>query len=186
MKACCEYCKKDISKTVFQTMTKNEIGRIQCPHCKRENKRYISELDLLYTFLLNCIVYGLAVIVFIFVTTLNSAVIDQYFFVVYFAMLVVTLGVCYFFTKYNSIYQYIHPPLHKSWYNKKLDEDAEEVNKRMNFNLIMFMVIAIVVGTMPEWFYLFLFMYLAFAGITAYKVYLLYKNELAYQTKKDS
>ena len=63
MKVNCEFCGKNINKHIVQNITKNEIGRIQCPHCHKENKRYISEFDLLYCFLLN------AIIVFQFITT---------------------------------------------------------------------------------------------------------------------
>ena len=184
MKVNCIFCDKKISKAVFQAMTRNEIGRIQCPHCKKENKRYISEFDLLYCFLFNTILYGLMIILFIFVTTLNSEVLNQNFFIVYFAMLAITLIICYYFTKTNNLHQYKNPAYKKSWMNQTLNENAVEVNSRMNFNLMMFIVISVVIGTQAEWFYLFIFMYIAFISITGIKTHLLYKKEFTSLPKK--
>jgi hypothetical protein len=80
MKVNCEYCGKSINKLVMQNITKNEVGRIQCPHCHKENKRYISEFDLLYCFLLNAIVYGLTIILFHFVTTSDLGISNHFFY----------------------------------------------------------------------------------------------------------
>ena len=184
MKVNCEYCGKSINKLVMQNITKNEVGRIQCPHCHKENKRYISEFDLLYCFLLNAIVYGLTIILFHFVTTSDLGINNQSFFILYFCTIVVVLGICYYFTKRTNLTQYALPALKKEWKTQKIEEEAEQVSSRMNFNLTIFIVVAIVVGMQPEWFYMFLMMYIAFILITAIKVYLLYKNEHDFTQKK--
>ena len=184
MKVNCEFCGKNINKPVVQNITKNEIGRIQCPHCHKENKRYISEFDLLYCFLVNATVYGLTVVLFNSVTNTNFGLPNQYFFFLYFGMIAVTITIIYLFTKRTNLRQYAQPVFKKEWMNQKIDEDAEEVGKRMNFNLTIFIVVAIVVGMQPEWFYLFLMMYIAFILITAIKVNLLYKNERDFIQKK--
>ena len=184
MKANCEFCGKDISKNVFQAMTKNEIGRIQCPHCKRENKRYLSELDLLFCFLLNSIVYGIMIIAFIFVTTLSMDPNNPYSLVVYFISIAVSLTICYIFTKQCNIYQYNSATLKKPWLNQKIDESADEISSRMNFNLIVLILIVVVIGAQPEWFYFFLFMQSAFVLLTAIKVFFLQKKEFASLPKK--
>lgn len=179
MKVNCEHCKKDMTSTVFQTITKNDIGRVVCPHCKKENKRYISELDLMYVFFLNSIIYGLVIMAFTFATVLAT---QESYEMVFWVSIVITLGCCYFFSKWNSTRQYVVGMLKHTWKNKVFDENSEEVGRRMNFNLVIFIFIAIVLGTDAEMFYLFLFMYLAFILITAIKVHLLYKNELSKQT----
>lgn len=43
----CEKCGTDITLQVSQKLEKNEIGRVTCPHCQKQQSRYIAEADLL-------------------------------------------------------------------------------------------------------------------------------------------
>ena len=76
-------------------------------------------------------------------------------------MIAITLAICYFFTKRTNLAQYIIPAFKKEWMNQKIEEDAEQVSSRMNFNLTLFLVVAIVVGMQPGWFYLFPMMHVS-------------------------
>ena len=47
MKVYCDKCNEEISSDIDVKFDKLQIGYFVCPKCHKENKRYISETDLL-------------------------------------------------------------------------------------------------------------------------------------------
>lgn len=50
MKICCEKCHGDITSECNKSLESYHVGRIVCPHCHQEQKRYVSEADVLLFF----------------------------------------------------------------------------------------------------------------------------------------
>ena len=67
MKILCEKCHQDISLECNKTIENYTVGRVICPHCHYEQKRYISEADLLLYFGINEIAYILLSLLMIFI-----------------------------------------------------------------------------------------------------------------------
>ena len=67
MKITCSTCNKEISTTVDKTIENFEPGRLICPHCHYQQKRYISEADLLMYFGIASIFYCLLISLFMLI-----------------------------------------------------------------------------------------------------------------------
>ena len=65
MKVNCENCKKPITSQVNALFEQFEPGSVVCPHCHHQQKRYVSEADLLIYFCFSAVLYS-AVLVLIF------------------------------------------------------------------------------------------------------------------------
>ena len=57
MKIYCEKCHQDISVECNKAIENYSVGKVICPHCHYEQKRYISEADLLLYFGINEVAY---------------------------------------------------------------------------------------------------------------------------------
>ena len=171
MKVTCIKCKKDISKEVEKAIENYEIGRIVCPHCKRQQKRYLSEADILMYFGLTSIFYCLLISLFLLVYDIFGINLPVIIFVV------VCFIVAYFILKYITRFIYEKAPFKSNIKDYEFDEDKEAVTKRLRWQFIAFMVIALMMSAQPSLVGPYVFLLIAFTIIIIIKVYLSIKNE---------
>ena len=176
MKIPCDHCGKDIKKQVRAPFDNFRVGRIKCEHCKNKNKRYISELDLMIGFLFNSFIYAFGVISTLLAYLFLPDVVGIWVTII---VVILILVFAYFSTTYATYAIYRYGYFKEAWKNEIIQEDAEEVAKRMRWQFIIFIAVTLVVGTQFELFYLFLAMYVAIFGVTVVKTYLLHKKELS-------
>ena len=62
MKVNCESCGKPITAQVNSLFEQFEPGRVVCPHCHHQQKRYISEADLLIYFCFSAVLYSIVLV----------------------------------------------------------------------------------------------------------------------------
>lgn len=137
MKIRCEKCKNIINVPINQAFEQNKVGRIECPHCSKKQKRYISEVDLLLYFGLSELVYlaisliTMGIFEFVGVNLSTGLFIFVILFIAYFGLKAIS----------NNIYTkgYFKE---KTMY-KELDEDVRAVSNNLYRQLIFFFVIAI-------------------------------------------
>ena len=48
MKIYCEKCRQEISSECNKQIENYKVGKVICPHCHYEQKRYLSEADILF------------------------------------------------------------------------------------------------------------------------------------------
>ena len=66
MKVNCESCGKPITAQVNSLFEQFEPGRVVCPHCHHQQKRYISEADLLIYFCFSAVLYSIVLVLIFF------------------------------------------------------------------------------------------------------------------------
>ena len=66
MKVNCESCGKPITAQVNSLFEQLEPGRLVCPHCHHQQKRYISEADLLIYFCFSAVLYSIVLVLIFF------------------------------------------------------------------------------------------------------------------------
>lgn len=173
MKVKCEKCKQNMNKSIASAFEEYHVGYIQCDECKKKNSRYISESDLLMYFACSASLYTVAVIaihfLFNLMSTLGAWVIYGIFIFLFAGM--------YFLTKYISYYIYIMAPFKKGWQDKKLDEDAPGIAKRMKWQFIMFLLVALMFGSQPTLIMYCFILLIAFIILIGIKVKLCLRNE---------
>lgn len=178
MKCLCTKCNQEISKDVEKAIENYELGRIICPHCKMEQKRYLSEADILVYFTLVSIFYCLLISLFLFMYD------------VFGINLYVIIAVCiifilsYFLLKQMTRFIYEKAPFKNDIKNYVIEEDKEAVTKRLRWQFIAFMVVALMMSGQPELAGAYTFLLVAFTIINSIKLYLSVKNEREYIKNK--
>lgn len=170
MKVYCEKCGCEISRDVDSRFEQFDIGHIICPECHSKQKRYISEADLLIYFGVSATFYGIMAII---ISTIFSG---AGFNLVTGVMIAVLFVFAYWFQKSMSRMQYVNAYLKSETKNKDFGEDKKEVGKRLRWQFLAFVVLALMIGTDPAYIIPFILMVVAFIAITFLKVYLLLKN----------
>lgn len=171
MKIYCEKCQKDISDAVDENIEKFKCGRISCPHCKKLQQRFISELDLMLYFTINCLIYILAV--FLIVKIFNK-VLSIYYLLIWIIILYVLI---YFLQKYlaRSIYQEAY--FKKDYKNLEIMQDKNIIQKRMRVQYALFICLVILFGSGNYGYWIFAIAIGSFTIVTGIKLYLLIKQE---------
>lgn len=175
LKVKCEKCKQNMNKSIAKAFEEYHVGYIVCDECKKKNSRYISESDLLMYFACSASLYTVAVIAIYFLFNLMASVGALVIYVI-FAFLFVGM---YFLSKYISYYIYIMAPFKKGWQDKKLNEDAEGIAKRMKWQFIMFLLVALMFGSQPNLIMYCFLLLIAFIIIIGIKIKLCLRNEKA-------
>ena len=174
MKVNCEYCQQNMKTKVREPMDKFHIGRVICPNCNKENKRYISEFDLLLYFVVSSIFYFVAVY-------LAFYILDNIFFdnvllgMVLFTLLLV---VGYFYTDNVAKFIYFRAPYKSEWRNHVFKKEEQlPIARRLNFQFIILIVVSFAIGTQDDKVYLYSLAMVALIVFNAIKAYLQLKNE---------
>lgn len=182
MKVTCVYCDHDLSKLVGPRFDQYEVGKIICPQCHKENKRYISEYDLMLHFISSIIIYSGCLMLIIGTLLYMSPFIPIY---VLIPIILIILVLGFFGIKLSSKYLYLHSYKKNTWMNWNMNDDAKEVSKRMKYQFIMFMLVSFVVGTQKELLLFYAVLILAFVALTIVKAYMCYKRERTYFHEKN-
>ena len=67
MKIYCEKCRQEISSECNKQIENYKVGKVICPHCHYEQKRYLSEADILLYFGISEVLYVLLSLISVFV-----------------------------------------------------------------------------------------------------------------------
>ncbi len=171
MKVNCIHCEKEITKQVDNQIEQFQCGQIECEHCKKKQKRYISESDLLIYFAISSIFYAVAcVIAFVLFELILSMA---------FVFIAVIVMAMYSVLKYANRAIYKNAYFKKDIQDKVIEEDAKTVQGQMKTQLIIFLIIAIWFGTQIEYTALFFILVILFLVFIAFKINSTIKKERA-------
>lgn len=171
MKIYCEKCKQEITKETSKQFENFEVGQVVCHNCKTKQKRYLSEADILLYFGMSTIIY---VLTFVFIIMLYGF---------YSINISVVIGICLLFViayialKYTTSMIYTKAYFKQDLKYKVMTENKDLIAKRMKWQLIMFMLIAFMFGSNPEYFPVFIVLIVAFLIIILIKFRLQVRNE---------
>lgn len=136
MNTTCEKCGKDIKTEINAAFDTYHIGKVTCPHCKKEQSRYISEADLLLYLLIVEVLYAI-------ITVLVGYAFDEFnIILVVFAAIALLGGL--FLQRRLLLFIYFKPPYKKAFANTVLNEDAGKIKKGLNIQFSIFIVLAFV------------------------------------------
>lgn len=180
MKCLCTKCNKEISKEVEKVIENYEPGRIKCPHCNAKQKRYLSESDILVYFTMVSIYYCLIISLFLFVYDTIGINLPAILFVI------VAFIISYYILKQMTRFIYEKAPFKFDIKDYEIEEDKEAITKRMRWQFIAFMVVALMMSGQPELAGTYSFLLIAFTIINGIKLYLSIKNEREYISNKYS
>ncbi len=144
MKIYCEKCHEDISDICNSSIENYRVGRIVCPRCGQQQKRYISEADILLFFGISEVFYILLSLVSVFVfrqfdLSIISAII-----------LLFLLAGAYFVSKKLSSSIYEKAFFKSEIKNKTFEEDAAAIQKSISWQFMLFFAITITYITTDE------------------------------------
>ena len=144
MKICCEKCHQDISPECNKAIENYTVGKVICPKCHYEQKRYISEADLLLYFGINEIAYILLSLLMIFI--FNRIGINAVSIVIIFLVLIAG----YFASKELSSRIYEKAYFKADIKNIVFEEDAKAVQRNISWQFMLFFAITITFITTNE------------------------------------
>ena len=162
MKITCVHCGKEMNDAATKNTSTYVIGKVICPHCHKQNKRYISEMDLHIISMGNMAIYGIVLSIMCLMTMSFYGGTGK-FLPMILATIVVLVIVVVGITQW-SLYVYLHAPMKKDWMNFTMPEDAYEVTKAIKRVFQGFLVLVVALGVVA--------MYLSFwyyvAGVAVY------------------
>lgn len=144
MKVYCETCHQDITVEVDKNIENYRVGRIVCPHCRREQKRYISEADVLLFF-------GISETFYVMLSLLTEFLFRRWGVSL---LSILILAACviasYFASKSLSAAIYEKAFFKKENRNSVFHEDAETIQRNISWQFMLFFAIIISYLTIPE------------------------------------
>lgn len=173
LKVLCEKCNKDMNKAVAEAFETYQVGKVKCKTCSKRNTRYISESDLLIYFACSCILYTLAVIAIYFLFNLMTTISP---FIIYGIIILLFIGM-YFLTKTICYYIYEKAPFKSQWKTFEFKEDVEGIKKRLKWQFILFLLVALMFGSQPDLINYAFLLLITFTILIIIKVYLSLRNE---------
>ena len=171
MKIKCTHCGQDLSKDIRENFEQYEVGRVICPKCRTKQKRYISESELLMYF-------GISALSYILLFSVIMGVF-RYFGTIPFSFIIIVglFIIGYFFLRNVSLLIYRNAYFKKDLSEVVFKEDKVSIQKHLRWQFIMFMLVALMFGAIPEYSIYFLIAIGAFIIIVLIKIYLSIKNE---------
>lgn len=144
MKIYCEKCQKDITVECNKNIENYKVGKTICPHCHYEQKRYISEADLLLYF-------GISEVFYVIFTYLSVIVINLLGITFTSIFLIFGIFILYYIlAKMVSTRIYVNAYFKEDVKNKAFEEDGEAIEKNITWQFVLFFVIAITYMTLDE------------------------------------
>lgn len=137
MKILCDKCSKDITSTIYQEIEKNTPKHIVCPHCHKEQKRYLSSVD--YQIYLLFIEAGFFLLSFLTTLLMDAIGFNLIFGVIFIVILALAIYVTNSF-KYKL---YTNSFFKKETMYIKIDEDEKAVAKSIRWQFVLFFVLVI-------------------------------------------
>lgn len=144
MKIPCEKCHEDISYEVNKNIENYNVGHTICPKCHYEQKRYISESDLLLYFAVNECIYMILSYLAIFLYDHLG---------ISWPTILILLAVIiffYFLAKQISSSIYVKAYGKQEIKNKEFAEDQKAISRNLSWQFLLFFAITISYMTIPE------------------------------------
>lgn len=179
MKITCVHCGQEMNDAVTKLTSVYKIGKVHCPHCHKQNKRYISEMDLHMISMGNMAIYGLVLSIMCLMTMNFYGGTSKFLpmmLLTILALVIVVVGITQW-----SLYVYLHAPMKKDWMNQTMPEDEVAVTKSIKRTFHGFLVLVVVLGVLA--------MYLSFgyyvAGTLLYLVLMYIKLRAILKREKN-
>ena len=167
----CEKCGEDLTVSCCNRFEKNIVGKIQCPHCQKIQKRYISEADLL-------LYYGVSETYYVVLSYVTMKALDHFgikwFVAIGFGALLIG---SYFVFKKLAEAIYINGYGKKDSMNVTQDEDKDYIQRNLTWQSLLFYAIAITYFTGTQFSNFFLFALILANALTYLKYYLAKRRE---------
>ena len=144
MKIHCEHCGQEINASCCRNIENYQVGRIVCPSCRHEQKRYISEADLLLYF-------GISEAMYVGMSLLMVAIF-RYWGVSWNSAFVILFLIILSFLLSKELAAAIYQKafFKKEWKNKVFSEDAKAIQKNISWQFMLFFAITITFLTVKE------------------------------------
>ena len=144
MKLYCEKCHQDITVECNRNIENYGVGRITCPHCHHEQKRYISEADVLLFF-------GISETAYVLLSFLMQFLFRKWGFS-YRTILVMAIVIIasYFASKALSSSIYDKAYFKTEIKNTSFDQDRSSIQKSISWQFMLFFAITISYLTLEE------------------------------------
>lgn len=172
MKIYCDKCHEDVSSDVDVVFDKLQVGHFICPKCHKENRRYVSETDLL-------LYLGLSELFYLFISIITKIVMDKFRLSYVTAIAVIAILVIGFIVqKQINRYVYENAYFKKDRKYKEREEDRDQISRSLVWQSMLFLALTISYITLEEVNVFFLLVSVAAIILTFVKFYLSLKNEL--------
>lgn len=148
MKIYCDKCHEPINIPIDSQFDKFLVGQPICPSCHKQQKRYISESDLLLYMTINECFYLLLTVI--------TSILFNFFKLSYITIIAIIVMLAFGFIGLKNVDRLIYT---KANYNKdinNLNEDKQKIQKSMNWQSMLFFVLVISYVTLNEVNYFFL------------------------------
>ena len=144
MKVYCEKCHEDISIVCSRQIDSYLTGRAICPKCHQEQKRYISEADILLYF-------GVSEAFYVLLSFIMVSVFARYGLTyVSIAMLMALFLLSWIASRWLSIAIYQKAFFKKDLKNTVFQEDQKAIQRNISWQFMMFFAIVITYLTIDE------------------------------------
>lgn len=178
MKVACSHCGKDISKEVQSQMANYQVGKIVCPHCHKQNKRYISMYDLFLNVMGSMVIYGIVLSGMYLMMVANQQ--EKITIVVALVVTVLAFVVVVWGVSRWSTYVYQTAPGKQKWANVTIKEDPIFAAKSAKRSFYAFLAMVFLLGFMT--------MFINYAyyilGVLVFLLLMAWKLRQAYITEK--
>ncbi len=171
MKIYCDHCHEDITVECDKAIENYTVGNVVCPKCKKKQKRYISEADVLFFF-------GVSEVFYILLSLAAMGIFHAFGVSLPAVLLIgVLLVISYFASKALSEGIYL-----KAWFkeevkDKVFEEDVKAIQRNITWQFMLFFAITITFLTVNEG-RLFFGLAMPFAAVMTFvKFFLQVRNE---------
>ncbi|MBQ6493990.1 MAG: hypothetical protein IJI92_09035 [Erysipelotrichaceae bacterium] len=144
MKIYCEKCHEDISSECNRNIENYTVGRVVCPKCHYEQKRYISEADILLFFAVSETIYIIMSLITMFL--FDKLGISVASIGIILAMVVAS----YFASKALSSAIYEKAYFKERVKYKEFEEDKKAIQRNISWQFLLFFAVTISFLTLDE------------------------------------
>ena len=179
MKISCVHCGKEMNDAVTKRTSVFKVGKVHCPHCHRQNKRYISELDLQLISYGTMIIYGIVLAMMCLLATSFYGGNGNFLvmmLVTILALVITIVGITNW-----SYYVYLFAPMKKEWMNHTISEDEDLVTKKIKRSFKAYLFLVVLFGVLA--------MYIGFwcyiVGVSLYLALMYFKVKKVQKVEKE-
>lgn len=167
----CDKCGEDISADIDVKFDKMLVGHVVCPKCHKENKRYISETDLLLYLGISESFYLIISIITKYVFNLVKPI---------WLLIVLLLAIfiaAFMIQKIIDRIVYEKAYMKQETKDKEFDDNKDQISRSLIWQSMLFLALAITYVTGTEFSIFFLLISIAAIVLTFIKFYLSAKKE---------
>ena len=144
MKIYCEKCHEDISSECNRNIENYTVGRVVCPKCHYEQKRYISEADILLFFAVSETIYIIMSLIMMFLfDKLGISFVSI-------GIILVMVVASYFASKTLSSAIYEKAYFKEKVKYKEFEEDRKAIQRNISWQFLLFFAVTISFLTLDE------------------------------------